>query len=425
MRIQLFSTNYVPEKNGMAPFSTGICEYFAEQGHEVTAITAFPYYPAWRVWDGYRGRLFQKEKIRGVTVRRVWHFVPKRASSLLQRLAHDLTFTISVFWGALLAGRADVICCVCPPPTLALAAYLLSQLRGRPYIIILADLASDAAMATGILKEGKIVRWARSIEAFAYGGADKTVCICHGFVEKLTARGIPAEKLTLIPLWGDTQNVYPTADASKFRVAHGIDESTFLIMHTGNMGKKQDLMNVVRAAQRLQQHADIRWLLVGQGEERLVLERYIQEQRVTNVTLLPLQPAETLAQMYCAADVLVLNQRAAVVDSVIPSKLLTYMAAGRAVVAAVSDKSETSHYIDRAKCGVIVQPESPAALAEAVLNLKQACDLRRHLGQNGRAYVQANFTKEKILREYEVLLSRYADGMRPGAQASKKPVAAN
>src|SRR6476660_9775540 len=107
MRIQLFSTNYVPEKNGMAPFSTGICEYLADQGHDVTAITAFPYYPAWRVWDGYRGRLFQRELISGVKVRRVWHFVPRRASNLLQRLAHDLTFTMSVFLGALFAGGAN------------------------------------------------------------------------------------------------------------------------------------------------------------------------------------------------------------------------------------------------------------------------------------------------------------------------------
>jgi colanic acid biosynthesis glycosyl transferase WcaI len=425
MRIQLYSTNYVPEKNGMAPFSTGICEYLADQGHDVTAITAFPYYPAWRVWDGYRGRLFQKELISGVKIRRVWHFVPRRASKLLQRLAHDLTFTMSVFLGALFAGGANVICCVCPPPTLALAAYLLAKIRRRPYIIILADLASDAAMATGILKDGAIARLARSIEGFAYRRADKTVCICHGFVEKLTARGIPHDRLALIPLWGDTQNVYPTANGSKFRAANGVPERHFLIMHTGNMGKKQDLLNVVRAAQLLKQHADIRWLLVGQGEERSALERYVEEQNLTSVKLLPLQPAESLAEMYCAADVLVLNQRAAVVDSVIPSKLLTYMAAGRAVIAAVSNKSETSQYINRAKCGVIVQPENPAALAEAVLSLKQAYDLRHKLGANGRTYVEENFTKQKILQEYEVLLSCYADGMRPGPEASKRPLAAN
>jgi colanic acid biosynthesis glycosyl transferase WcaI len=425
VRIQVFSTNYIPEKNGMAPFSTGISEHLASQGNQVTAVTAFPYYPAWRVWDGYRGRLFQNENINGVAVRRVWHFVPGRASSLLQRLAHDLTFTFSVFLGGLLAGHSDVICCVCPPPTLAFAAYLLAKIRRRPYIIILADLASDAAMATGILKEGPVIRFARAIEGFAYKRADKTVCICHGFVEKLIARGVPAEKLTLIPLWGDTEKVYPIPNASKFRGDNKVGSDKFLIMHTGNMGKKQDLMNVIRTAALLKDQKDVLWLLVGQGEERATLEQALRDQNLQNVTLLPLQPEDTLAEMYASADVLLLNQRATVVDSVIPSKLLTYMAAGRAVIAAVNDQSETARYIARAKCGVIVEPDNPAVLADAVLSLKQASDLRSKLGANGRTYVEENFTKRKILEEYDVLLSRYASGVRPGAEASKNPVAAN
>jgi colanic acid biosynthesis glycosyl transferase WcaI len=280
-------------------------------------------------------------------------------------------------------------------------------------------------MATGILKEGPVIRFARAIEGFAYKRADKTVCICHGFVEKLIARGIPAEKLTLIPLWGDTEKVYPIPNASKFRGDNKVGSDKFLIMHTGNMGKKQDLMNVIRAAALLKDQKDVRWLLVGQGEERATLEQALRDQNLQNVTLLPLQPEETLAEMYSSADVLLLNQRATVVDSVIPSKLLTYMAAGRAVVAAVSDQSETARYIARAKCGVIVEPDNPAVLADAVLSLKQASDLRSKLGANGRTYVEENFTKRKILEEYDVLLSRYASGVRPGAEPSKNPIAAN
>ena len=67
MRVLVVGTNYVPERTGMAPFSTGLCEHFAEQGHDVQVITTFPYYPEWRIWDGYRGRLTQKEQNNGVT----------------------------------------------------------------------------------------------------------------------------------------------------------------------------------------------------------------------------------------------------------------------------------------------------------------------------------------------------------------------
>jgi colanic acid biosynthesis glycosyl transferase WcaI len=425
MRVRFLCTNYAPEKNGMAPFATGLCERFAKKGHEVTAIVAFPYYPAWRVWDGYRGRLSQTEHINNVRVRRTWHFVPKRPSELLQRLAHDLTFTLSVFLSGLLSGRFNVICCVCPPPTVALAAYLLSKVHRKPYVIILTDLASDAAMATGILKDGLAVRMARAIEGFGYRQADQVVCICGGFVEKLTERGIAPDRLKLIPLWGDTEKVYPIAAATKFRQANEITEHEFLIMHTGNMGKKQDLMNVVRAAELSKDREDVVWLLVGQGEERGAIEEAIRQRQLRNIRLLPLQPADALAEMYSAADVLLLNQKAAVVESVIPSKLLTYMAAGRPVLAAVSNKSETARYVERAKCGRIIHSEDPMALVEAALSLRADGALREKLGSNGRAYVLEHFTKDKILREYELLFSRYEDEVRPGAEASNKAVTAN
>jgi colanic acid biosynthesis glycosyl transferase WcaI len=425
MRVHFLCTNYVPEKNGMAPFATGLCEHFAQSGHEVTAVVAFPYYPAWRVWDGYRGRLYQKEQITAVEVRRVWHFVPGRASSLLQRLAHDLSFTFSVFWAGLFSGGANVICCVCPPPTLGLTAYLLSKIHRRPYVIILTDLASDAAMATGILKDGSAVRMARAIEAFAYRKADAVVCICDGFVEKLTARGIAPEKLKLIPLWGDTEKVYPIAGATVFRKANRFTEGQFLVMHTGNMGKKQDLMNVVRAAELSREITDLVWVLVGQGEERSAIEEAISQRQLKNIALLPLQPAERLAEMYSSADVLLVHQKAAVVDSVIPSKLLTYMAAGRPVLAAVSDRSETARYVERAKCGLIIHSEEPEALVQAALSLRAEPTFRQKLGSNGRAYVEQHFTKEKVLQEYDVLFSSYADEVRPGAEASKKAVTAS
>jgi colanic acid biosynthesis glycosyl transferase WcaI len=191
------------------------------------------------------------------------------------------------------------------------------------------------------------------------------------------------------------------------------------------MGKKQDLMNVVRAAELSKDREDVVWFLVGQGEERGALEEAIRQRQLSNIRLLPLQPEDTLAEMYSAADVLLLNQKAAVVESVIPSKLLTYMAAGRPVLAAVSNKSETARYVERAKCGRIIHSEDPMALVEAALSLRADGTLREKLGSNGRAYVLEHFTKDKILREYELLFSRYEDEVRPGAEASKKAVAAN
>jgi colanic acid biosynthesis glycosyl transferase WcaI len=421
MRILVLGINYTPEKTAIGPFTAGVCEYVASKGHDVKVITAFPYYPEWRVWDAYRGRIYQNERICNVSLHRVWHYVPNNASNLIQRLAHDFSFALSALWAGLFIGGFDVVYCACPPPTLALTAYALAKIRRKPYVIKLSDLASDAALATGILKNGSALRLARGIEEFVYWKADKVVCLCQAFIEKLTERGIGQGNLRLIPDWGDTQRVYPIAEAAAFRSTNGISKNTFLVMHTGNMGKKQDLLNVVRAAERSKDVTDLMWLLVGQGEERPLIEEAISQRKLKNIRLLPLQPVEGLAEMYSSADVLLLNQKAAVADSVIPSKLLTYMAAGRVVLATVSDKSESARYVKQAQCGLIFPPEDPKALVEAALSLRADPALRERLGANGRAYVQQHFTKDKVLQEYDRLFSRYADEIP--AEASKKVIA--
>lgn len=400
MRILVIGINYAPEKTSVGPFTTGLCEHLAAQGHQVTAVTAFPYYPEWRVWEGYRGSLHRREIINGVVVHRVAHYVPYKASQLVERLAYDFTFTISAFIAALFTGKCDVIYCSCPPPTVALAAYVLGKIKGAPYVIKLTDLASDAALATGILKDGLAIRMARALEGFIYRQARTVVCLCQGFIEKLIARSVPAEKFRLIPDWGDTERIRPVESDGTFRNENGFGPGKFLILHSGNMGKKQNLINVVNAAECSQSERDFVWVLVGQGEDFPAL-KLAAEERAPNLSLLPLQPAEALAQMYAAADVLLLNQIAAIGDAVIPCKLLTYMAAGRPIVAAVNENSEAARVIRRANCGVIVAAEDPEALSAAVRSLKNEPELRRELGANARAYAEEHFTKASALEAYD------------------------
>ena len=239
MRILILGINYFPERTSVAPFTTGLSEHLASQGHRVRVVTAFPYYPEWRIWKEYRGRLTQLETRRGVAIRRVRHFIPWRASSLVQRLVHDFSFTLAALLGGLAAGECDVIYCSCPPPALALAAYALSRIRNVPYSIKLTDLASDAALATGILREGALVGCAREIERFAYRHAGAVVCLCEAFRERLLRDGLPAARLAVIPDWGDTEAVRPVASDGSFRRFHEIADDQFVVLHTGNMGKNK------------------------------------------------------------------------------------------------------------------------------------------------------------------------------------------
>ncbi len=409
MRILILGINYFPERTSVSPFTTGLSEHLASQGHTVKVVTAFPYYPEWRTWKEYRGRITQKEVRRGVQIRRVRHFIPRRASSLIQRLLHDFSFTAAALAAGLVAGECDVIYCSCPPPALALAAYVLSRIKNVPYVIKLTDLASDAALATGILQEGMLVRCARAMERFVYRHAQAVVCLCEGFREKLAQSGIPADRLRLIPDWGDTEAIRPVRSDGHFRNANRIAREKFVVLHTGNMGKKQDLLNVVRAATASTGDPNLLWVIVGEGEERALLERESKTSGLGNLLLLPLQPVETLCQMYAAADVLLLNQKAAVKDAVIPSKLLTYMASGQPILCAASSESVASRLIREAGCGVVVKPEDPSALVEGAIALRADASLRVEMGTNGRAYAERNYNKARVLDLYECFFESLAE----------------
>lgn len=401
MRVLVLGINYAPERTSVAPFTTGLCEDLVAHGHDVTVVTAFPYYPEWRVWEAYRGHFCKKETVNGVHLLRVWHYVPRHPSRLFHRLAYDISFSVHAFFrGLLCAGGCDVIYCVSPPPTAAVAGYALSKLKGVPYVMKLTDLASDAAIATGIVKSRFNFRIARAIEGFIYARAERIACLCQGFISKLAERGVEASKLHLIPDWADTESVRPLVGGSPFRASSGVAENEFLALHTGNMGKKQDLLNIVRAAELSQSESGLVWMLVGEGEERQLIEKETRSRGLTNLKLMPLQPVELLQQVYSAADVLILNQKASVKDSVIPSKLLTYMAAGRPVVAAVSDESEAARHIRASGCGLIVQPETPKALVEGLSLLRKNASLRLELGLNGRKYALERFTKSRVLHDY-------------------------
>jgi len=410
MRILILGINYHPERTSVSPFTTGLSEHLAAQGHSVKVITAFPYYPDWRIWDGYRGKLTQKENLNGVHIRRVLHFIPWKPSRLIERLLHDFSFAAAALIAGLGEGECDVIYCSSPPPAVALAAYAVSRLKGVPYIIKLTDLASEAALATGILRPGPLVRMARRLEDFLYRNAEAVFCLCDVFVDSLRARGIAATQLHRIPDWGDTENIRPGPGDGRFRAANNISAGQFLLLHTGNMGKKQDLVNLVRAAELTRRDEHLVWVIVGEGEDRELIESEIQARKLENVRLLPLQPREALSRMYADADVLLLNQKASVKDAVIPSKLLTYMAAGRPVIASVDAGSEAAREIRKAKCGVIVAPENPMALVEGIAALRSDSALRLCLGANGRTHAEAHFTKASVLGAYDRYFeSRFAN----------------
>lgn len=410
MLLLILGMNYAPELTGIAPFTTGLAEHLAERGHRVTVATTFPHYPQWAFQTPYERRWHAVEDRHGVEVRRSRVLIPQRGRAV-SRIAYDTSLAVGAFGNALPLRRPDGILCVSPPVQLGLAAAVLARRWRVPLTLLLQDLPLDAALAVGMLATGPAYRLGRRMERLAYAAADSIVVISAGFGANVRRyHGVPDDKLTVIPNWSDTERIRPLPPDPALRRQLGADVGDFLVLHTGNLGEKQGLTNAVLAAEHARPTARVRLAFVGDGSHRPQLQQLATTRGIRNVGFLPLQPAEVFPRLLGAADALLLHQRANVVDSVAPSKLLSYMAAGRPVVAAVHPASEAATVVRAAECGVIVPPEQPEPLAAAIADLAARPAIARTLGANGRRYAEANYAKARVLAQLEAALLTSAAG---------------
>lgn len=396
--------NYTPEKTAIGPLTTELSEHLVSLGHQVSVTTAFPHFPEWRVYENYKGKFFQHENIKGVSVYRGYVYIPVESRNAIQRIIYDSSICLSSFLWGLTIKNVDIILVITPPLQLAVTAFYLSKIKKANLVMLIKDLVPDAAIDLGILKNSKAIKIARILERYAYRKAEKIIVICQGFADNLKGKGVSDSKVAILPDWVNSDFIRPLGKNNIFRQKYDISENKFLVLHAGNIGVKQGLENILTAAKEIKSEPDMLFYIVGGGNERDNLEQLAKNENLDNVKLLPLQPTELLPHMLSAADVLIINQRSDVIDIVIPSKLYSYMASGRPIIAAVHPKSETARYIQLADCGLVIPPEQPEILADALLQLRADPGLADRYGRNARKFLEDNFDRVKILKKYTSLL---------------------
>lgn len=402
MRVLIYSYNYYPEPIGIAPLMTELAEGLVRLGHEVRVVTGMPNYPQRQIYEGYRDKFYCTETRNGVLIQRSFIWV-KPKSSLLDRLLLDGSFVASSFFQALRGWRPDVILLTVPPLPVCLPAALLGMVYNCPIVLNVQDILPEAAVHVGLLRNKTMIRVLEGLEKFSYRTAHTISVIADGFVDNLVNKGVPAQKITCIPNWVDTQFIRPLdKEENAFRKAHGLD-GKFVIMYSGNIALTQGLETVVEAAVRLQQHPDIAFVIVGEPKAIAKLQEYCNTCGVTNVHLLPFQPRAKLPEMLAAADVGLIVQKHNVVSFNMPSKTQVLLASGRAIVASVPSTGSAAKAIEKSRGGIVVAPENPEALAASVLELYQNPELAERLGYQGRQFAVERYSFEQALSHYESL----------------------
>jgi len=393
-RIVIFGINYAPELTGIAPYTTEMAEHFAAQGHIVRVVTGVPHYPVWR-----RLPIPNQDGVRNPTVCRYQHFVPKRANAL-GRMLYEVTWLFSAA-RSLIGQRPDVVLGVVPSLSGGVLAIAAGHIGRAPVGLIVKDLMGPAASQSGYRGGASVAKMTGKVEAAMLRRADRVAVISEGFVPYLREAGVAVDRIHRVRDW--THPGAPTETREACRSRLGWSEREFIGLHAGNMGQKQGLDTVLDAA-KLLPGTGIRLVLSGDGNDRPRLEARAEMEGIANVSFLELQAAGQYEAMLRAADVLIVNQRASVVDMSLPSKLASYFASGRPAVAAVAKGSPSAVEMNLAQAGVVVAPDQPRELADALLSLKSDPKLLSAMGGRGIQYAESNLSQQRALELYDRFL---------------------
>ncbi|WP_382322291.1 glycosyltransferase WbuB [Hydrogenophaga sp. UC242_50] len=404
MKLLIYGINFAPELTGIGKYTGEMAQWLAAAGHEVRVITAPPYYPAWKVGEGHSARRYRTESWQGVRVMRAPLWVPHQPGGL-KRLLHLGSFALSSLpvLCAQWRWKPDVVWVVEPPLMCAPAAVAFASLRGASSWLHIQDYEVDAAFDLGLIQGPTLRRWVERAERWLMRRFDRVSTISGRMVDRARRKGVAAERVLHFPNWVDISGITPLAAPSAYRAELGLAPDAVVALYSGNMGNKQGLETLAEVARLLQDEPRIQLVLGGNGSGRADLQARCAG--LPNVRFLDLQPLDRLNDWLGLADVHLLPQRADAADLVMPSKLTGMLASGRAVLATALPGTELCRVVVQdAACGLVVPPENPAALADALRALAADPVRRAEWGANGRRYAEAELSQDVVLRRFEMQL---------------------
>ena len=222
---------------------------------------------------------------------------------------------------------------------------------------------------------------------------------------RIVDKGVPADKVELIPNFVDLDDMPPTPKENEFSRRYGVQDK-FMVSYAGNMGVPQGLHTVVEAAALMRDVGRLQFMLVGSGSEKQALEKLAADLGLSNLEILPYQPYSMMPQLYGASDVCLVTQAAETGCEAVPSKVYRIMACGRPVIAVTDPASDLATLVTSVGCGVAVPPGSAEALRVAVMTAHNNPAEWQEMGARGRQHVLQNYTRPVVTAHYHDLIQR-------------------
>jgi colanic acid biosynthesis glycosyl transferase WcaI len=301
--------------------------------------------------------------------------------------------------------KFDVVLIYSPPLFLGITAKLLSLVKNAKLVVNIQDLFPQSAIDLGVLKSSLLIKILRKMESYIYRSADMIAVHSEGNRSHVISCGGSESNTNVVENPVDTVSIVPGERNNNFRRTHGIKPEQIVISFAVVLGYSQDLDIVIEAAKKIKDHEKIIFYIVGDGVEKPRLMEKAQE--LQNVRFLPMIPKEQYAELLHASDICLVTLHSTVKTPVVPSKILSIMAAGRPLIAALPLNGDAPVIINNAQCGICIEPENSDLMAQTILDMVLKGENLETMGKQGRSYVEQHFSLQQCATKYETIFKSF------------------
>ena len=290
------------------------------------------------------------------------------------------------------------------PPLLPWLGYVLRRWRRRPYAVMIHDVYPDVLVRLkGFAENSLVTRVWRRLNRVSYEHADAVMTLGDCMARTLAGQFDPgrtrAGRLEIIHPWADTAVLRPRPKEENWFAQRHAQAGKLTVMYSGNMGLGHDIETMLAAARRLRSAGDIHFMFIGAGPKWRIIRDYLRQEAPGNVTLLPWQPEAVVPFSLAAADVALVSLEAGAEGLAFPSKALSAMAAGSALLGLSHTPSDLQALIEQFHCGLNVKPGDAGALVQAILTFRADASFLQQCRRKARSRAETTFARSRNVRK--------------------------
>ena len=403
MNICWFSHYFSPEIGAPSARINDLSRCWIADGHQVQVNTCFPNHPTGHLYPGYSTGRYMSETRDNIHVHRHWTYITPNRGFIKKTIGHFsfLPSTAIMNQKYIRWQKPDVVIGTSPTPFAAWSAAVAAKRMNVPFIMEIRDLWPDIFVELGVLKNRFLIKMLDRFISYLYRRAESIVTVTESFRRSIIARGFSPEKVFNIPNGADTLfwDIRKSANGIKLREELMLKDK-FVVLYIGAHGISHALSKILDSARpMLIEKQDIHFYFVGEGAEKTMLLQKAQEEGLSNVTFLDPTDKEGVRNYYALADVCLVPLRdIPLFETFIPSKMFEIMAMQRPIVASVA--GESAEILKSSKGAIVVPPEDSWRIRDALLLLYENPDKRNRMGENGRAFITNQYSRQALSRQY-------------------------